>query len=179
MSAALHLVAPRRSGRKYAYSADRFDALLASLAGIRQHEHGNPTRRPRRMVQRLSWRAATVSRPQRSRQRITDAAPQSPDSYSLTSRPPQRSARGREQWVGHDTGRDDAHYRVDHPWEHGRFGGSAAAVALVGGGPGASGSTGGTGALRPMTWLLRRLAVELGRHHHLPGPGSYRLVSGL
>jgi hypothetical protein len=26
-------------------------------------------------------------------------------------------------WVGHDTGRDDAHYHLDHPWEHGRFSG--------------------------------------------------------
>lgn len=26
-----------------------------------------------------------------------------------------------DQWVGHDSGRDDAHYHVDHPWEHGRF----------------------------------------------------------
>jgi hypothetical protein len=25
------------------------------------------------------------------------------------------------QWVGHDTGKDDAHYHVDHPFEHGRF----------------------------------------------------------
>ncbi len=25
------------------------------------------------------------------------------------------------RWVGHDGGRDDQHYRVDHPWEHGRF----------------------------------------------------------
>jgi len=25
------------------------------------------------------------------------------------------------QWVGHDTGRDDARYHLDHPWEHGRF----------------------------------------------------------
>lgn len=27
------------------------------------------------------------------------------------------------KWIGHDTGRDDAHYHVDHPWEHGRFNG--------------------------------------------------------
>jgi hypothetical protein len=25
------------------------------------------------------------------------------------------------QWVGHDTGRDDRHYHLEHPWEHGRF----------------------------------------------------------
>ena len=26
-----------------------------------------------------------------------------------------------DKWVGHDTGRDDARYHLDHPWEHGRF----------------------------------------------------------
>ena len=26
-----------------------------------------------------------------------------------------------DHWVGHDTGRDDAHYHLDHPWEHGHF----------------------------------------------------------
>ncbi len=26
-----------------------------------------------------------------------------------------------DQWVGHDSGRDDPHYHIDHLWEHGRF----------------------------------------------------------
>jgi hypothetical protein len=26
-----------------------------------------------------------------------------------------------DSWVGHDSGRDDPHYHIDHPWEHGRF----------------------------------------------------------
>lgn len=25
------------------------------------------------------------------------------------------------RWIGHDIGRDDPHYHLDHPWEHGRF----------------------------------------------------------
>jgi hypothetical protein len=27
------------------------------------------------------------------------------------------------KWVGHDMGRDDARFHIDHPWEHGRFNG--------------------------------------------------------
>jgi len=26
-----------------------------------------------------------------------------------------------DNWVGHDSGRGDTHYHLDHPWEHGRF----------------------------------------------------------
>lgn len=26
-----------------------------------------------------------------------------------------------DKWIGHDTGKDDAHYHIDHPWEHGHF----------------------------------------------------------
>ena len=41
-------------------------------------------------------------------------------------------------WVGHDTGRDDPHYHLDHPWEHGHFTGGFGRKhvwRLGGGGP--------------------------------------------
>lgn len=41
-------------------------------------------------------------------------------------------------WVGHDTGRDDPHYHLDHPFEHGRFVGGFGPShrwRLAGGGP--------------------------------------------
>lgn len=42
-------------------------------------------------------------------------------------------------WVGHDTGRDDVRYHLEHPWEHGRFNGGFGPShrwRLEGGGPG-------------------------------------------
>ena len=41
-------------------------------------------------------------------------------------------------WVGHDTGRDDVHFHLDRPWEHGRFTagfGRSHVWVLAGGGP--------------------------------------------
>jgi len=42
------------------------------------------------------------------------------------------------QWVGHDSGPNDARYHLDHPWEHGRFTAGIGAKhiwRLAGGGP--------------------------------------------
>jgi len=42
------------------------------------------------------------------------------------------------QWVGHDYGHDEAHFHLDHPWEHGHFTGGFGrghVWRLAGGGP--------------------------------------------
>jgi hypothetical protein len=42
------------------------------------------------------------------------------------------------KWIGHDTGRDEPHYHLDHPFEHGRFTGGIGkghVWHLAGGGP--------------------------------------------
>jgi hypothetical protein len=43
-----------------------------------------------------------------------------------------------DKWIGHDTGRDDPHYHLDQPWEHGHFEGGfgpSHVWRLAGGGP--------------------------------------------
>jgi len=43
------------------------------------------------------------------------------------------------RWIGHDAGRDDARFHLDHPWEHGHFNGGFGrghVWRLGGGGPG-------------------------------------------
>jgi hypothetical protein len=43
-----------------------------------------------------------------------------------------------DKWIGHATGRDDPHYHLDHPWEHGHFPGGIGrghSYRIVGGGP--------------------------------------------
>jgi hypothetical protein len=51
---------------------------------------------------------------------------------------PHVDAKG-DHWVGHDTGKNDAHYHIDQPWAHGHFSGGFGpghVWHLAGGGPG-------------------------------------------
>jgi hypothetical protein len=39
-----------------------------------------------------------------------------------------------DQWVGHNGGRDDPHYRTAQPWAHGHYGGGFGSAFALGGG---------------------------------------------
>jgi hypothetical protein len=59
------------------------------------------------------------ARPPQNQQRTYNEQPSHPEAPHVHS--------NNDQWVGHDTGRNDPHYRLDRPWEHGRFGGPVGA----------------------------------------------------
>ena len=44
-----------------------------------------------------------------------------PRSFPEGASAPRPSVDDRGRWVGHESGRLDPHYQLDHPWEHGRF----------------------------------------------------------
>lgn len=89
---------------------------------------------------------------QRAAPRQERAAPQQRDRQEQGQREDRRAQRYQDQsghpnaphvhrdgeWIGHDSGRDDAHYHLDRPWEHGRFSGGFGPghiFRLEGGGP--------------------------------------------
>jgi hypothetical protein len=112
---------------------------LAQRGGGEQRGGGNrasgaghvPTHGPApARVQPRSQQPARVQEPQRAEQPARVQEPQ------RAQQPGERGNRGfvdkpghtdaphvhpNNQWVGHDSGRDDARYHLDRPYEHGRF----------------------------------------------------------
>ena len=49
------------------------------------------------------------------------AVPQNRGFADRAGHPEAPHVHNNDQWIGHDSGRSDPHYQVDHAWEHGRF----------------------------------------------------------
>jgi hypothetical protein len=65
-------------------------------------------------------------------------APEHPTFADKTGHPNAPHVHTNDKWIGHDSGRDDPHYHVDHPWEHGHFTGGFGrghVFRIAGGGP--------------------------------------------
>jgi hypothetical protein len=84
-----------------------------------QHEVGNghiPARGPAPAHSAAPARPATPATPERRSFRDQPSHPEAPHVHATN-----------DAWVGHESGRNDPHYHLDHPWEHGHFPGPAGA----------------------------------------------------
>ena len=105
-------------------------ALVASLPAMAQRPEGggHPAAPPARGPE-----------PFHGTPRAPEDHPNFSDRAGHPNAPHVDSQHGQNHWVGHDTGRNDPHYHLDRPWEHGRFSGGFGPDhrwRLGGGGPG-------------------------------------------
>ena len=59
--------------------------------------------------------------PARQQQQQQQQPVQQPRYADKSGHPEAPHVHTNDKWIGHDSGRNDARFHVDHPWEHGRF----------------------------------------------------------
>jgi hypothetical protein len=109
-------------------------ALMATLPAIAQHPGGGRPAPPHAAAPPAHGPAEFHGTPRPSQDH-----PNFSDKTGHPNAPHVDRRDGHDNWVGHDTGRNDAHYHLDRPWEHGRFNGGFGPShrwRLAGGGPG-------------------------------------------
>ena len=100
----------------------------------------HPTAAPPRAPQQQS-RPAPQEESRAPQEQSRPAPAEQRQSYSDAKGHPEAPhvhAKG-DKWIGHDTGKDDPHYHLDQPWQHGHFTGGFGkghVWHLAGGGPG-------------------------------------------
>jgi len=107
-------------------------SLFAFPLTGQEHQESRPVARTERYIPRHAPPPTREAHPAEGQRNFSDQ-PGHPNAPHVD-----RGPKG-DVWVGHDTGRNDPAYHLDHPWEHGHFRGGFGPKhvwRIVGGGPG-------------------------------------------
>ena len=96
--------------------------LVISVSAWAQHEGGKGGDHGRNAVAHTAPKHGPA--PARSAGEVHSApAPQEHHYSDSNGHPEAPHVHNDGKWIGHDSGRDDVRFHLDHPWEHGHFAG--------------------------------------------------------
>jgi hypothetical protein len=106
-----------------------FAALIALPSFAQEKRDGGrgaggghiPSRGPAPARVQKNARPEQNSRPEQNARPERAAAPENRSYADKAGHPEAPHVHSNNQWIGHDSGRSDVRYRVDRPFEHGRF----------------------------------------------------------